>query len=430
MGAAGGLLVLSRDADLLEVIGQVSTEHPVTPVSAETDLANRLLSDPLGVVVIDAAAAVTPIGELTEQLRIQFPDHVWIVAGDQKHQATLTADITKGRVYRFLHKPVSEQRIRLMLDAAWRRHEELLAGEAETPTTPSIEAGDRGPRGRAALFGVAATLLVAAGIWIVAHESTEPGQQAVSAAASTAAASADEAQLAALLSQSERALAGQHLEEAQKLVDRARALRPNDVRVTFLAARIGKEHERALLATARRATSSGNIRLAAAAVESGMSKDEVAALTVEAQRTPLTATATTTTTATATTAATTTAVASASSVPDQAAAEGPATAEATGADSTKAKAAEPSPLQLVHYVPPEFPTQANSRGISGWVDVQFVVRPDGSVGDAAVVGSEPAGVFEKAALNAVDQWRYNPPQRNGQPVEQNGRVRVRFTLQQ
>jgi TonB family protein len=103
----------------------------------------------------------------------------------------------------------------------------------------------------------------------------------------------------------------------------------------------------------------------------------------------------------------------------------------TAQDATK-RATEfvtASSLELTHYVPPDFPSVARQRAISGWVDVQFVVRTDGSVTDIAVIGAEPVGLFEQAATDAVHKWRYRPVTRDGQPVNQRARLRVRFALQ-
>ncbi|MGH8310028.1 MAG: energy transducer TonB, partial [Steroidobacteraceae bacterium] len=63
------------------------------------------------------------------------------------------------------------------------------------------------------------------------------------------------------------------------------------------------------------------------------------------------------------------------------------------------------------------------------VQLEFIVRADGSVGNVAVVKSEPAGVFDAAAVNAVRKWRYRPVVHDGAPVEQRARVRIRFTLE-
>jgi periplasmic protein TonB len=63
------------------------------------------------------------------------------------------------------------------------------------------------------------------------------------------------------------------------------------------------------------------------------------------------------------------------------------------------------------------------------VDLQFLVNPDGSVGDVTIVGAQPVGIFEQAALDAVRRWRYQPVMHAGQSVSQRARVRLRFAMQ-
>jgi len=85
-------------------------------------------------------------------------------------------------------------------------------------------------------------------------------------------------------------------------------------------------------------------------------------------------------------------------------------------------------LELARYVPPKFPVEARERGLSGWVDVLLVIRPDGSVSDVSITGAEPAGLFEQAAVDAVRKWRYKPVERNGHAVDQRARLRMKFAL--
>ncbi|HYM28607.1 MAG TPA: energy transducer TonB, partial [Steroidobacteraceae bacterium] len=87
-----------------------------------------------------------------------------------------------------------------------------------------------------------------------------------------------------------------------------------------------------------------------------------------------------------------------------------------------------SSLTRTRYVAPEFPRTAREKNIDGWVDVQFVVRTDGTVGDASIVGAQPVGIFEQPALEAVRRWRYRPVVQGGQPVTQRTHVRVRFAM--
>ena len=87
-------------------------------------------------------------------------------------------------------------------------------------------------------------------------------------------------------------------------------------------------------------------------------------------------------------------------------------------------------LTRTRYVAPTFPIEARERGIDGWVDLHFVVGTDGAVSDIAVVGAQPAGMFEQAALDAVGHWHYQPVVRGGRAVSQRAQVRLRFTVRQ
>jgi TonB family protein len=85
-------------------------------------------------------------------------------------------------------------------------------------------------------------------------------------------------------------------------------------------------------------------------------------------------------------------------------------------------------LELTRSSAPTFPLAARERGLSGWVDVQFVVKTDGSVADVIITGAEPVGIFEQAAVDAVRKWHYKPVQRDGNAAEQRARLRMKFAL--
>ena len=128
--AAPALIVLTQDAKFLALLRKVSEPtHAVRAAGSEIDLSAALMAQHAGVAVLDAAAVATPSTQLTARLRAQFPDLVLIVAGGADEQGALAAQITDGSVHRFLHKPVSEQRVRLFVEAAWRRH----AGSPQRP---------------------------------------------------------------------------------------------------------------------------------------------------------------------------------------------------------------------------------------------------------------------------------------------------------
>lgn len=79
---------------------------------------------------------------------------------------------------------------------------------------------------------------------------------------------------------------------------------------------------------------------------------------------------------------------------------------------------------------PDYPPRAQSRGLQGWVVVQFTITPAGTVKDAKVVDADPKGVFDEAAVNAVSRWKYTPKVEEGVPVERRGvQVKLTFKLQ-
>ena len=81
-------------------------------------------------------------------------------------------------------------------------------------------------------------------------------------------------------------------------------------------------------------------------------------------------------------------------------------------------------------VAPEYPRRAASRGIEGYVLLEFTVTSLGSVRDPVVVDASPPGVFERAATAASLKFRYKPRVLNGQPVDVRGvRNVIRFELE-
>jgi protein TonB len=80
---------------------------------------------------------------------------------------------------------------------------------------------------------------------------------------------------------------------------------------------------------------------------------------------------------------------------------------------------------------PDYPPRALSRGLEGWVQVQFTISTTGMVKDAMVVKAEPQNIFDDAALKAIARWRYNPKVENGVAVERVGvQTRIVFELEQ
>jgi TonB family protein len=658
--------VLSQDPKFLALLRRISEPaHPVRTAGSEIDFSAALMSHPAGVAVLDAAALATAPVQLAARLRAQFPDLVLIVAGDAAEQNALAAQITEGSVHRFLHKPLSEQRVRLFLESGWRRQQE---SQSERRAMPPPQP----PAGRPWwLVGVAALVLAVPVAWFLMRS------PAVGGHGNSATSAADDAALEKLLQRADHALAtgaltappaenaadlfrqalslsardpravsgleqvidrlladadaqlqAHHLEAAQQLADAARAINPSHPRVAFLSAQIGAQRERLILSKAQRAAASGDVgsalavlddasrggehrstlvdearqqlaqkqvdaritdllarahealaagallqpaeanarfliesartlapnnsavqqaraalaarllaeahqavlagnpdsadTLTAAAADCGADATELDALHAATAQLRGTARADSTTrleslfsqrmtqgrvlepagdsaryyleqlaqaepASSATLSARTAfetrltdearaavhaqdypaarrwlgaahtngaspaaiaavetelaaaqdrarpaesvaAIAAAASAPVGTAASTPAqSAPATAAGDDFIGASD---LKRTRYTEPQFPQAAREHGVEGWVDLQFLVRRDGTLGDITILGAEPAGVFEQSALEAVQRWRYQPVMRDGQAVERHTKIRVRFTVKQ
>jgi protein TonB len=68
-------------------------------------------------------------------------------------------------------------------------------------------------------------------------------------------------------------------------------------------------------------------------------------------------------------------------------------------------------------VAPVYPRRALSRGIEGYVIVEFIVTKQGTVRDPVVIEAEPAELFDQAAKDAALKFKYKPRVVNGEAVE-------------
>ena len=75
---------------------------------------------------------------------------------------------------------------------------------------------------------------------------------------------------------------------------------------------------------------------------------------------------------------------------------------------------------------PDYPGAAARKGIEGSVDVRFTITAQGAVTDVSVMSSDPAEIFDKAAVEAVRRWRYDPRFVDGQAVASQSQVRLQF----
>jgi TonB family protein len=446
MPPAGGtrvaehLVLLAHDESLIDALVSVVPGESLTVVADDAALAHQLIGGHVGVVLIDAGAAHSPgaMAQLTQRLHNQLPDVVLVVAGDGAAQSELAALVADGTIYRFVHKPVSAQRIKLFVDAAWRKRD----GSSASGVYPALSMSPLPPPPAAPVRAfpwpavLAGALVVGATVaWFVLHANSHAGFESHSPAAAPAAAPqlppaanptlaapatppaagsagrpTTAADLDRLATAAEQALLAGNLAEASRLTDAARAVDPNHVRVKFLTAQIAREQARAA-ARRRPAGQVADATTNAAPQSPGSATTQAIAASAPAPMPVVAASAPATSDATVVTA-------SASSGPPSST---PPVSEARDPNSVAAVI-----LQRVYAVDPEFPEIAREHDLTGFVDLEFTVRADGTVTDVNVLKAQPKGVFEKAAVAAVSKWRYRPIERNGLPINEHARLRLNF----
>lgn len=91
------------------------------------------------------------------------------------------------------------------------------------------------------------------------------------------------------------------------------------------------------------------------------------------------------------------------------------------------KTAEGEAIPIVR-IQPVYPRDAQMKGQSGWVKVEFTITPDGSVRDPRVLDAEPARVFNREALRAILKWKFKPRVVDGVAVDRLATQTIEFNL--
>ncbi len=86
-------------------------------------------------------------------------------------------------------------------------------------------------------------------------------------------------------------------------------------------------------------------------------------------------------------------------------------------------------LLRLEFVAPEYPRRARARNVEGKVRMEFAVATSGVVESIEVTESDPEGWFEKAAMAALEQWRYEPTVIGGRAIPRRAWVLVEFKLE-
>ncbi|MEM9624103.1 MAG: energy transducer TonB [Pseudomonadota bacterium] len=80
-------------------------------------------------------------------------------------------------------------------------------------------------------------------------------------------------------------------------------------------------------------------------------------------------------------------------------------------------------------VAPTYPRRAKQARIQGWVTMEVLIKPDGTVSNAKVMDSDPPRLFDEAAIVAMQRWKFRPKMVDGTPVPQRAKQTIEFKLE-
>jgi TonB family protein len=301
------VVVLSADPVLIDLLrDSLAGNHRVWRADDAAHAADLIVAAGNAVLLADSSLADHDIRELVTRVHEQFPDLAIIVAGRRDDEAQLAELVSRGIIFRFLHKPASAERIRNFVDATLRRQQrgaDMPAATQRTAATsvklkaltmPSISFDSAGMRRwfrrSLLLIPLALILLVlttwkpweklgdmmpandwqpttadesrdsavqklldSAGIALSRGELVEPPEQNALELYRAVLARDPDNRMAQrgidrvadeLLAQAEKALMAQDLAALASVVDAARAARPDHPRLEFFTTQLERELER------------------------------------------------------------------------------------------------------------------------------------------------------------------------------------------
>lgn len=106
----------------------------------------------------------------------------------------------------------------------------------------------------------------------------------------------------------------------------------------------------------------------------------------------------------------------------------PSTNEHTFGDDGHPPSTNDHGPRLSQRVQPQYPRQALRDGVEGSVRVRVTIDEQGNVSDVQVVHGSGSGLLDRAALDAVRDWHYQPAIHHGQPVASTVDVPIDFKL--
>jgi protein TonB len=88
----------------------------------------------------------------------------------------------------------------------------------------------------------------------------------------------------------------------------------------------------------------------------------------------------------------------------------------------------PAPSPSSRNRTPRYPDEARKNGIEGTVILRVEVRENGTVGTIVVFQSSGAAVLDRAAIDAVATWHFEPSRVNGRSQPSTVALPIRFVL--
>ena len=135
------VLVLTKDQAFLETIKDSARGmHVVHYANTLAQADDAIRKHKVGVAVVDAAMVGSKLEQLTKHLRKGSSRLVAVVAGRRDDGDMLLDLINRGKVYRFLMKPVSPGRARLAIEASVNHHLDAPDSAFDTVTVPALPA--------------------------------------------------------------------------------------------------------------------------------------------------------------------------------------------------------------------------------------------------------------------------------------------------
>lgn len=160
------VIVLTTDFELLGMLQDAAgPEHIIWHAQSANEAVELLVGGRCGVLIADLQVLRGDAAALLERLQAQFPELVLLAMGRRDEESAIGPLVTSGRVYRFLHKPLSPARANVFISTAARRHIEL--SNTTSPAIAAVRQLAQQPAPRATLLGVVVGIVVLGGLWMM-----------------------------------------------------------------------------------------------------------------------------------------------------------------------------------------------------------------------------------------------------------------------